>query len=102
MIKHSRRPVATGGALLAAMLACVAAIPWSDTQAQVSSPGIDPHVVDSGGQPLSNSCYRLSGAVGQPVAGYSSSGTYSINAGFVAATPTTNRDEIFFNGFEGC
>jgi hypothetical protein len=102
MIKHSRRPVATGGALLAAMLACVAAIPWSDTQAQASAPSIDPQLVDSGAKPLGNSCYRLSGVVGQPVPGYSSSATYSISAGFMAVTPTTNRDEIFFNGFEGC
>jgi hypothetical protein len=102
MIKHSRRPVATGGALLAAMLACVAAIPWSDTQAQSSAMNINPQVVDAGGKPLANSCYRLSGTVGQPAPGYSSSATYSINAGFVAVTPTTIRDEIFFNGFEGC
>jgi hypothetical protein len=102
MIKHTRRPVATGSALLAAILACIAAIPWSDTQAQSSAMSIDPQVVDSGGKTLGNSCYRLSGAVGQPVPGYSSSGTYSISAGFVAVTPTTTRDEIFFNGFEGC
>ncbi|HEX3896777.1 MAG TPA: hypothetical protein VHW73_11245 [Rudaea sp.] len=102
MIKHSRRPVATGGALLAAALVCIAAVPWSDTQAQASAPAIDLHLLDSGGKTLANPCYRLSGTIGQAAPGYSSSATYSIDAGFLAATPKTNRDEIFFNSFEGC
>ncbi len=101
MIKHKRRPVATGGALLAAMVACVAAIPWSDTQAQASAPNIDLHLLDSGGKKLTNPCYRLTGTIGQAAPGYSSSATYSISAGFLAATPPSH-DEIFFNGFEGC
>lgn len=101
MIKHSRRPVATGGALLAAALVCVAAAPWSDTQAQASAPSVDLHLLDSGGKKLTNPCFRLTGTIGQAAPGYSSSATYSINAGFLAATPTSH-DEIFFNGFEVC
>ncbi len=101
MIKHSRRPVATGGALLAAALVCIACVPWSDTQAQGSAPNIDFHLIDSGGKTLSSSCYRLAGTIGQVAPGYSNSTTYSINAGFLTAAPA-NHDEIFFNGFERC
>lgn len=101
MIKHSRRPVATGGALLAAALVCITAVPWSDTQAQTSGPSINVHVVNSGAKRFSNSCFRLSGSVGQPAPGFSSSASYSISAGFQTAAPV-NHDEIFFNGFEGC
>ncbi len=102
MITISRRPVATGSLLLACALACITAIPWSDTQAQSATSTIDFHLVDSGAKTLSNPCFRLSGTIGQPAPGYSKSATYSINAGFWAAAPTANRDEIFFNGFEGC
>ncbi|MEP6484985.1 MAG: hypothetical protein ABJB01_11095 [Rudaea sp.] len=102
MIKISRRPVATGSFALAVALACVTAVPWSDTQAQSSTTSVDFHLVNAGGKALRNSCFHLSGTVGQPAPGYSSSANYSVNAGFWAAAPTTNRDEIFFNGFEGC
>lgn len=102
MFKISRRPVVTGGFTLGVALACVTAIPWSDTQAQPTASSIDFHLIDSGGKALRNSCFHLSGTVGQPVPGYSSSEKYSVDAGFWAAAPTTNRDEIFFNGFEGC
>jgi hypothetical protein len=102
MIKHSRRPVSTGGALAAAVLVCIAAVPWSDTQAQQTPSGIGLHLLDSGAKKLSNPCYRLTGTVGEAAPGYSSSATYSINAGFLAATPKTDHDEIFFNSFEGC
>ena len=102
MSNISRRP-ATGGLLLAAALACVSAVPWSDTRAQSGPPSIDFHVIDSGGgRLLRNSCFHLSGSIGQPVPGYSSAPGYSVNAGFQAAAPTKNRDEIFFNGFEEC
>ena len=102
MIKHSRRPVATGGALLAAALVCMAAAPWSDTQAQAGAPNIDLHLLDSGGKKLTNPCFRLAGTIGQVAPGYSSSATYSISAGFLAVAPKPIHDEIFFNGFEGC
>jgi hypothetical protein len=101
MIKISRRP-ATGGLLLAAALACVTAVPWSDTQAQATAPNIGIHLVDAGGKALRNSCFHLSGTVGQPAPGYSSSAAYSVKAGFWAVAPVKNRDQIFFNGFEGC
>jgi hypothetical protein len=93
-----------GGLLLAAALVCVSAVPWSDTQAQSgSSPTIDFHVIDAGhNKILRNSCFHLSGSIGQPAPGYSSAAGISVNAGFQAAAPTKNRDELFFNGFEEC
>jgi hypothetical protein len=105
MNKFSRRPVATGGLLLAAALACGSIVSWSDTQAQATGPSANFHIIDSGSQALHNSCFHLAGSIGQAVPGYSSSTgspSYSVNAGFWAAAPTANRDEIFFNGFEGC
>ena len=102
MSKISRRP-AMGSLLLAAALVCVTAAPWSDTRAQSSPPAIDFHLIDSGGgKLLRNSCFHLNGTIGQPVPGYSSASGLSVNAGFQAAAPTKNRDEIFFNGFEEC
>jgi len=92
-----------GGLLLAAALVCVTAVPWSDTQAQSGSPSINFHAIDAGHkQTLRNSCFHLTGSIGQPAPGYSSGGGFSVNAGFQAAAPTKNRDEIFFNGFEEC
>jgi hypothetical protein len=102
MSNISRRP-ASGGLLLAATLVCVSAVPWSDTRAQSASPSIDFHVIDAGhSKTLRSSCFHLSGSIGQPAPGYSSATGFSVNAGFQAAAPTKNRDEIFFNGFEEC
>jgi len=105
MKMFSRRPVATGGLLLAAAVACLTAIPWSDSQAQVAGLSADFHLIDSGSKALHNSCFHLAGSLGQPAPGYSSSSgspSYSVSAGIWAATTTTHRDEIFFNGFEAC
>lgn len=108
IVKHyrARRPGRLGLRVLAATaLACVVTVPWSDTRAQPTSPpSIDFHRISSGGSALHNSCYRLSGTVGQAAPGYSSANTgeYSVLAGFWSAAPTTGLDEIFFNGFGGC
>ena len=98
-----------GGLLLAAALVCVTAVPWSDTQAQTASLSIKFHVIDAAHkQTLRSSCFHLNGSIGQPAPGYSSAPgnvsepPVSVNAGFQAAAPTKNRDEIFFNGFEEC
>ena len=92
-----------GGLLLAAALVCVSAVPWSDTRAQ-SAGAVDRFPRDRRGQQqtLRNSCFHLTGSIGQPAPGYSSASGFSVNAGFQAAAPTKNRDEIFFNGFEEC
>ena len=61
-------------------------------------------LLGAGSHAQSSGCFHLSGTVGQVAAGYSSSGsgTYSITAGFWPVAPTTELDEIFFNGFEKC
>ena len=92
-----------GASVLAATaLTCAAAVPWSDSRALATPPAIDFHVVSAGGNALQNSCFHLSGTVGQVAPGYSSSGQYALIAGFWPAAPTTGVDEIFFNGLEAC
>ena len=63
---------------------------------------IDFHSISAGAQSLQNNCFRLSGTVGEIAPGYSSSGTYSLYAGFRAAAGVKAVDEIFFAGFEEC
>jgi len=94
--------MADGGFILAVALACVAAIIWSDSPAAGSSTNADFHALTAGGNSLRNSCFRMAASVGQVAPGYSSSGSFSLSAGFIAGAPTTNLDEIFFNGFEAC
>ena len=92
---------------VALALATAAAVPSSNGNAQVTPPySIDFHVVTAGhSQPLRNSCFVLNASVGQTAPGYSSDTTgqfWSVLAGFWVAEPATGRDEIFFDGFEGC
>ena len=92
--------------LLAAVAASIIAIRSSDSLAVVPTYSIDFHTINAGGNPLRNSCFGLSGTVGQAAPGYSSytssSPTYSIYAGFWSAAPATGLDGIFFSGFEEC
>lgn len=104
-VEHSGLHVRVRRTLLvlgAIALAAVAFVPWTDSRAQLASPSIDFHRISAGGARLHNSCYHLKGTVGQAAPGYSSSALYSLMAGFWSAAPTAGRDEIFFNGFEGC
>ena len=89
--------------MAAAALAAIAAIPWSDSNAQ-SGPAysIDYHVITSGRSRLRNSCFVLNGTAGQTSPGYSSGGVYAVLAGFWPAAPIVNQDQLFFDGFEGC
>src|SRR3954462_13375088 len=63
---------------------------------------IDAHVVSAGSTVLSGPCFRLQATIAEPVAGYSSSATYSIYAGFQAVAPVAGNDGIFSSGFEAC
>jgi hypothetical protein len=64
---------------------------------------VDWHVITNVGLlHARNSCFDLSGTVGQPTPGYSSSAGYQVISGFWTAAPKSGRDAIFFNGFEGC
>jgi hypothetical protein len=83
-------------------LACVCAVPWSDSRAQATPPAVNFHVISAGGRSLHNSCFRLSGTLAQAAPGYSSGPSDSLISGFWSAAPTTGLDEIFFNGFEDC
>jgi hypothetical protein len=90
---------------IAIALAGVCALPWSDSRAQSTLSAlstIDFHAVSAGSKALHNSCFRLSGTVGQAAPGYMSGTTDSLISGFWSAAPTTGLDEIFFNGFEDC
>jgi len=102
MDKHdSARKRLRTSALVALALVGMCAVPGLDSGAQ-AAPSIGFHFIGAGGHPLTNTCYRLSGTLGQTAPGYSSSATDSIVAGFWAAAPTTGLDEIFFNSFEDC
>jgi hypothetical protein len=105
-MKHFQTRVRLGLALpvLAAVTVTTAiAMRWSDTSAGTVPPySINFHTISSGGSSLRNSCFHLTGTVGQAAPGYSSGSTDFIIAGFWPAAPTIGLDDIFFNGFEGC
>ena len=95
--------------LAAMVLASIVAVASSHSRAGATVPttyNIDLHTNSAGGSSLRNSCFAVSGTVGQTAPGYSSetSGgiTDSVYAGFWSAAPVTGLDEIFFTGFEGC
>jgi hypothetical protein len=89
--------------LAAAALTTAIAMRWSDTHAgTVPVYSINFHTISSGGGSLRNSCFHLTGTVGQPAPGYSSGTSDYVIAGFWPAAPTTGLDDIFFNGFQGC
>ena len=63
---------------------------------------IDAHVFSAGTSVQStNSCYRLEAVIGEPVAAYSQSASYSVNAGFLNATSAAS-DSLFATSFEDC
>jgi len=95
-------PLLAAGAMLP-----VIAILSPDSRAGVApSYTIDFHTIGAGGTARRNSCFGLSGTVGQSAPGYSSTisgtATYALYAGFWPAAPQTALDEIFFTGFEEC
>ena len=64
---------------------------------------IDAHVIGSGAsQRTANACFRLRATIAEPIAGYSSSSDYALEAGFLAHRTASARDEIFFDAFEIC
>lgn len=88
--------------LATAALGAVAAIPWSDSNAAGPAYSIDYHYMSTGGSRLHNSCFVVSGTLGQSAPGSSFGSGYSISAGFWAAAPISGQDQLFFNGFERC
>ena len=63
---------------------------------------IDAHVVSAGSAVLHGPCFRLQATIAEPIAGYSSSATYSLSAGFQSVAPDVANEEIFSSGFEAC
>jgi len=79
------------------------AAPWSEVCAgPAPTYSIDFHLISSGGSPLHNVCYSITGSLGQAVPGYSSSNVVSLFAGFWSAVPIERMDGLFINGFEEC
>jgi hypothetical protein len=63
---------------------------------------ITAHILASGNSAQAASpCFRMNAVVGEPVAGYSSSTDYTLNAGFFAVA-APGSDGIFSSGFEDC
>ena len=63
---------------------------------------ITAHILASGNSAQAASpCFRMNAVVGEPVAGYSSSIDYTLNAGFFAVVAPSS-DGIFSSSFEDC
>jgi len=56
-------------------------------------------LVANGGGFVSDNCYRLLSAIGQPVLGLVGNGEFVLESGFLSATPSTD-DKLFRSGFE--
>ena len=86
---------------LCAIALAIASVPAS-SRPQAAAYSIERYSISAGGMTLANRCFRLSGAIGQVVPGYSNSAEYSLYAGFWAGLAGRSADEIFFAGFEEC
>ena len=56
-------------------------------------------LISSGGGFLSDNCYRLVSAIGQPVIGIVGNQEFTLTSGFLADAPST-EDKLFRSGFE--
>ncbi len=56
-------------------------------------------LVANGGGFISDNCYRLLSAIGQPVLGLVGNGEFVLESGFLSSTPSTD-DRLFRSGFE--
>jgi hypothetical protein len=83
---------------VAALVLC----PLVPAQAGSDIYSIDAHIIATGSSvQAKSSCFRMNAVIAEPVAGFSSSNDFSLNAGFIAhAAPIS--DAIFFSGFEDC
>jgi hypothetical protein len=56
-------------------------------------------LVSNGGGFISDNCYRLLSAIGQPVLGLVGNAEFVLESGFLAQAPSTD-DKLFRSGFE--
>jgi hypothetical protein len=85
-------------ALLAALLGAVVVTCVADSPTF----SIDAHVIAAGNSTQSeSSCFHMNAVIAEPVAGFSTGGDFTLNAGFFAVA-TPGSDDIFFAGFEDC
>ena len=74
----SARVMATGGAALAALALCLTAL------AQSASGWTITQFAYGGGGTSTQAPYSVQGVIGQPIAGSSTGGTYTVQSGFLA------------------
>lgn len=99
---HGRSRPRMGAYALVALATALIVSPSSVGSAGPSTYSIDIHRISTGGGSMRNACYRMSGSIGQPAPGYSSSATFSVNAGFWPAVAADQSDQLFFSSFQGC
>ena len=63
---------------------------------------LDADAVVVGGGSSASPCSHLTSSIGEPAAGFSSGGAFSLSTGFLAIAAPAARDALFFDGFEGC
>lgn len=82
----------------AALLACAFGV----VDATGQTYAVDAHILSAGTSVRSSSaCLRMRATIAEPIAGYSTSTSYALMAGFRAVAPNAN-DDIFFSEFEAC
>jgi hypothetical protein len=76
--------------------------PLVSGQASSDIYSIDAHIIAAGSSvQAKSSCFRMHAVIAEPVAGFSSSTDFALNAGFIAVAAPAS-DDVFFSGFEDC
>lgn len=88
--------------MIAAAALCGLLAPCDRSAALAATYDIPWHAVSNGVRDSRGGCFAMSGTIGEPASGYAIGATYALISGYFAAAPTSGRDAIFHNGFEGC
>jgi hypothetical protein len=100
MTTSNPRSRLTGSAPRAALVV-LAGCAFAAAPTHAAAPyALDGAAIVSGAPVSGNSCSRLSATLGEPAAGFSSGGGFSLSAGFQSMFAA--GDNLFFDGFEGC
>ena len=92
-VASRRRRVAACIAIAALGATATSAVPAGDVFVMRQS------LVANGGGFISDKCYRLLSAIGQPVLGLVGNDEFILESGFLADPPSTD-DKLFRSGFE--